>query len=457
MAYSQVSYGSQGSDVKTLQEMLNQNGYNLSVDGIFGSKTQQAVRDYQQKNGLSVDGIVGNNTWGSLTTGNTSGSSSGTKNSESSSGPGNSSGATPAGSGAISYEGKNENSGTVAGPSYETPYEPSDAVKQAEAMLQQQLANKPGEYTSAWQSQLNEVIDKIMNREDFSYDLNGDALYQQYKDKYITQGKQAMMDTMGQAAALTGGYGSSYGQAVGQQAYQSHLQNLNDVVPELYQMALDQYNQKGQDLYNQYSLLGQQEEQDYGRYRDTVSDYYTQLGDLRDQYNAERDYDYSMFADNRNFAYQTERDKTADEQWQKEFDEAVRQYNQSLAASQSSSGGSGGGSSSGGSGYNNGSLTTSQVKALQKALGVTQDGKYGSISKSAAGGLSAEAAYAKYVTGGSDDPGGYGLGELLEVSGSGISVPGKTTKQLMEEELASRGYDITDPAVQADIKWALGK
>ena len=357
MAYSQVSYGSQGSDVRTLQEMLNQNGYNLSVDGIFGSKTQQAVRDYQQKNGLSVDGIVGNNTWGSLTTGNTSGSSSGTKNSESSSGPGNSSGATPAGSGAISYEGKNENSGTVAGPSYETPYEPSDAVKQAEAMLQQQLANKPGEYTSAWQSQLNEVIDKIMNREDFSYDLNGDALYQQYKDKYITQGKQAMMDTMGQAAALTGGYGSSYGQAVGQQAYQSHLQNLNDVVPELYQMALDQYNQKGQDLYNQYSLLGQQEEQDYGRYRDTVSDYYTQLGDLRDQYNAERDYDYSMFADNRNFAYQTERDKTADEQWQKEFDEAVRQYNNSKAAS-GGSGGSGGG----------GSSYSSETAAIQQKL-----------------------------------------------------------------------------------------
>lgn len=47
--------------------------------------------------------------------------------------------------------------------------------------------------------------------------------------------------------------------------------------------------------------------------------------------------------------------------------------------------------------YDNGGLTTDQVKALQKALGVTQDGKYGSGSKKAAGGLDAKAAYDKYV------------------------------------------------------------
>ena len=47
----------------------------------------------------------------------------------------------------------------------------------------------------------------------------------------MQQGKQAMQDTMGQAAALTGGYGSTYGQAVGQQQYDAYLQNLNDEVP----------------------------------------------------------------------------------------------------------------------------------------------------------------------------------------------------------------------------------
>ena len=85
-------------------------------------------------------------------------------------------------------------------------------------------------------------------------------------------------------------------------------------------------------------MLGAQEGQDYGRYRDEMSDYATELERLQNQYNAERDYDYGMWADgrdfgygqyidDRNYQYQTERDKVADEQWQKEYDEALRQFN----------------------------------------------------------------------------------------------------------------------------------
>ena len=292
--YSQLSYGSKGSDVKTLQELLNQNGYSLDVDGVFGSKTQAAVKDYQTKNNLAVDGIAGNETWGSLS------------GSKSSTGSTSQAGAADTG---FSYG----------------DYAESDAVQQAYALLQQQLGNKPGAYTSQWEDQINGLIDQITNRDKFSYDLNGDALYQQYKDQYTQQGKMAMMDTMGQAQAMTGGYGSSYAQSVGQQAYQGYLQKLNEVVPELYGMALDQYNQEGQDLLNQYSLLASQEEQDYGRYRDDVSDYYAQLQQAYDQYNAERDYDYSQWADGRDFAYgqysddrayeyQQGRDAVADEQ-----------------------------------------------------------------------------------------------------------------------------------------------
>ena len=65
----------------------------------------------------------------------------------------------------------------------------------------------------------------------FNYDVNGDPLYQQYKHSYMTQGKQAMEDTIGQAAAMTGGYGNSYATAAGGQAYQSYLDQLNDRYP----------------------------------------------------------------------------------------------------------------------------------------------------------------------------------------------------------------------------------
>ena len=88
-------------------------------------------------------------------------------------------------------------------------YEESDAVKQAKANLEAQLSKKPGDYTSQWQTQLNDTLNKIQNREKFTYNINGDALYNQYKDKFVRQGQQAMQDTMGQAAALTGGYGST--------------------------------------------------------------------------------------------------------------------------------------------------------------------------------------------------------------------------------------------------------
>ena len=159
-------------------------------------------------------------------------------------------------------------------------------------------------YVSPWQDQIKEIANKIINREKFSYDLNGDALYKQYKDRYIQQGKQAMMDTMGQAAALTGGYGNSYAQSVGQQTYQGYLQGLNDQIPTLYQIALDKYTAEGNQMRDNLGVMMQQDDVGYGRYRDQI----------------------------------------ADDQWQKEFKEDMRRWNLQWAArnATASSGGGGG-------------------------------------------------------------------------------------------------------------------
>lgn len=135
------------------------------------------------------------------------------------------------------------------------------------------------EYKDTYGQQLKDTYDKITNRGPFTYDVNGDALYQQYRDKYIQGGKMAMKDTMGQAAALTGGYGSSYGQAVGQQQYDAYLQSLNDVVPQLYESAYTKYRDQGADLEKQYAMLGQQAQDEYAKYRDLYSDYRNQLSD----------------------------------------------------------------------------------------------------------------------------------------------------------------------------------
>ena len=182
-------------------------------------------------------------------------------------------------------------------------YVMGESAQSAKDALDAHNANKPGEYQSQWQTQLADLMGQIMNRDKFSYDLNGDALYQQYKDKYIQQGKLAMGDAIGQASAMTGGYGNSYAQSVGQQQYQAQLDNLNDIVPELYQMALDRYKMEGQDLYNQYGMVMDRENQDYGRYRDTVSDWVADRGYLQGVYNDERGFDYGKYIDDRNLDY----------------------------------------------------------------------------------------------------------------------------------------------------------
>jgi murein DD-endopeptidase MepM/ murein hydrolase activator NlpD len=187
-----------------------------------------------------------------------------------------------------------------------TPVTKSDDVIAKENKYNELLSQKPGDFASEYTDTVKQAMDKIMNREKFTYDLNGDALYQQYKDQFINQGKLAMQDTIGQAAAMTGGYGNSYAQSVGQQTYQGYLQQLNDKVPELYQLALNQYNQEGEDMYRQYSMLADREDTDYGRHRDTVADWNTDRG----------------------FAYSEYRDAVSDSQWQATFDEQVRQYEQ---------------------------------------------------------------------------------------------------------------------------------
>lgn len=203
-------------------------------------------------------------------------------------------------------------------------YSASDTVKAAEKMLNDHMANKPGEYNSKWQSGLDETMNKILNREKFSYDLNGDMLYQQYKDQFVNQGKMAMMDTIGQASAMTGGYGNSYAQSVGQQTYQGYLQQLNDKIPELYQLALDKYNMEGEELYNQYGLYADREDRDYGRYRDKVSDWNTDRDYYRGVYDTETDRDYGRYIDGRDFAYGQHRDNVGD--WYTDRDYLAGRY-----------------------------------------------------------------------------------------------------------------------------------
>ncbi len=228
-------------------------------------------------------------------------------------------------------------------------YVESAAVRLAEAALNKHLASAPGEYQSKWSEEISSALNGILNREKFNYHASADPLYQQYKDRYIKHGKLAMQDTVGQASALTGGYSNSWAQTAGSQAYQSYLEGLNDIVPELYALAADRYDREGAELLNRYSVLADAEATDYGKYRDTVADYQSERDYLAGRYDSERDFDYGKYSDDRNMAYNAystqlnyeyqmaraaaadaqwaaemayrkERDAILDSQWQQEFE-----------------------------------------------------------------------------------------------------------------------------------------
>ena len=67
--YPTIKKGSKGADVTKLQTLLMKKGYALpkyGADGSFGAETLNAVKNFQKDHGLTVDGIVGKNTWVAL-------------------------------------------------------------------------------------------------------------------------------------------------------------------------------------------------------------------------------------------------------------------------------------------------------------------------------------------------------------------------------------------------------
>lgn len=74
-------------------------------------------------------------------------------------------------------------------------------------------------------------------------------------------GKVAMADTVGQASAMTGGYGNSYATTAGSQAYQGYLQQLNNDIGNYYSMALSGYNAETDRLNNIYNMYAQDRNQ----------------------------------------------------------------------------------------------------------------------------------------------------------------------------------------------------
>lgn len=163
-------------------------------------------------------------------------------------------------------------------------------------------------WTPQYEEQIQSILSDITNRDAFSYDMNTDPLYQQYRDQYIREGRRAMKDTAAQTAALTGGYGSTYGAIAAQQGYDQYLAGLNDVVPKLEQQAYGRYADELADMYNQLGAYQSEENRLYGQYLDALGQYntdrsftYNAMQDAVNQNNHENEFNRSLFESDREY------------------------------------------------------------------------------------------------------------------------------------------------------------
>ena len=151
-------------------------------------------------------------------------------------------------------------------------YAASPLVSRARSYLYSSMIGSLTGYRSRYERQITSLYSQVMNRPAFSYSAEKDPLYQQYRNQYLREGQRAMQDTVGAAAALTGGYGSSWANTAGYQAYGQYLQALNDKLPELEERARERYQAESDTLRDRLSLTMNMDDREYSRYRDRMSD-----------------------------------------------------------------------------------------------------------------------------------------------------------------------------------------
>lgn len=162
-------------------------------------------------------------------------------------------------------------------------------------------------YENTFAQQQKDLLDRILNREDFSWSKETDPQWSSYKKSYLREGDRATANALAQASAASGGRPSSYAVNAATQAGDYYATKLNDVIPTLYQQAyeryLDEYNMKLKDL----NTVNQQEQLDYAKYLDRLG-----------QFNTDRGFAYQNYADD----YDRLRSQLADVQGQDQIDYA---------------------------------------------------------------------------------------------------------------------------------------
>ena len=180
---------------------------------------------------------------------------------------------------------------------YKQDYQQSQAVTDAYNKLNEILNQKPGEYNSEYTDKLSNLYEQIIGQKAFSYTLQGDSLYDIYKQRYDVVGQQAMKDIQGQYASNTGGYANSAGNTAGYQAYQGYLNELDSRVPDLYSMAYNRFKDASDIAMNKYDIAKGREDSAFERYESALDDWMANRDYYEGKYQDTRDFEYSTWND----------------------------------------------------------------------------------------------------------------------------------------------------------------
>lgn len=174
-------------------------------------------------------------------------------------------------------------------------------------------------YTNRYQSEIQAALGKVTNQEPFSWSKESDPSYSAYAKQYRREGERATANALAQSAAATGGQVSTAAMTAATQAGDYYGAQLSDKIPELYENAYQRYLQEFTMNRQKLSELQNQEQTEYNKYLNELS-----------QYNTDRDFDYGVYADKYS-RLNALRDAGLT---QKEFDYGVSQDEKSTAQSQ---------------------------------------------------------------------------------------------------------------------------
>lgn len=184
---------------------------------------------------------------------------------------------------------------------------PNGASGAAASGIPQGLSGQGGGYASGSGAASGGAYSSAMGRllGGFEYNEQEDPVYQAYKKQYTRGAQRSMNDTLGAAAARTGGMASSYATQAAQQAYDNQMQGLSDKLPELYDSAYNRW-------LTEYNLQQAAEQQAYEREQAAEQQEYERAQAAQQQQQAAQQTNYSRLMDlMENYGYTPTEDELA--------------------------------------------------------------------------------------------------------------------------------------------------